>query len=327
MSDQNLSNENVIEKSNEELSNEETSNVDTSNVDISNVELSNVEEDELIGDVSFGETVETRSAVKSNVEDNVDTSKYTMIDNLDEDSVIENQRYALFSFLSPEGIMNCNIRALKFRGAFPTIEKAKKYVEKLKMDDKYFKIFLGEQGKWMEFDPPDDKVEEEIADDPKAQKIIDAQRKQRDAKMNEMAGRFKNQYDKNQSTSGKKERVDENLKASAAETEAQKRLEKRKGKKQNVVLDSGREMQKNKLKESMRKKLQKRREAEKLKREDLEKVSGNVQESQYTNDTTDEKIKVVNKAVDEIYNDKQEMDKVDEKINKIRNLMKNRNKD
>lgn len=275
------------------------------------------DEDELIGDVHFGES---NTNLNSNEESNEDISKYTLVDNLDEDDIIESQRYALFSFLSPEGIMNCNIRALKFRGAFPTLDKAKNYVDKLKTKDEYFKIFVGEQGKWMEFDPPEDKVEDEIAEDPKAQKIIDARRKQRANKINEMAGRFKNQHDKNQSTDGKKERVNENVKASASETAGQQKLNKRKNKKQNVMVDSGRGREMNKLKESMRKKLQKRREAEKLKREDLEIVSGKI-------DNTDEKIKVVNKAIDDLHNDKQQKDEVDKKINDIRNLMKKRKMD
>jgi hypothetical protein len=300
------------------MSNQEKSNLEFNLESTQNNLLQ--EEDELIGDATFGAelSIQENDEYSARELNNEKNNKYTYIDHLDEDSIIENQRYVLFSFLSPEGIMNCNIRALKFRGAFPTLEQAKNYVDKLKQQDDYFKIFVGEQGKWMEFDPSEDKVEEEIADDPKAQEIINAQRKQRQQKINELAGRFKNQHDKNQSTTGKRERVDENIRASAAETEAQKRLSKRKEKKQNTAIDTGRGSQSNKLKERMRMKIQKRKEAEKLSRED-NNVTGCV-----AKDDTNEKIKVVNKAIDELQNEKYQIDDVEEGINKIKNLMKKR---
>ena len=95
------------------------------------------------------EIEEDAEDVDSSSESNADLSKYTVLDadNLDEDDPIEGQEYALFSFMSPEGIMNCNIRAFKFRGAIPTMEKAKEHAEKLKKKDIYFKIHLGESGK------------------------------------------------------------------------------------------------------------------------------------------------------------------------------------
>src|SRR5207248_1218347 len=87
-----------------------------------------------------------------------DLSKYTLVDHLDEDEVIKGQNFCLFSFMSPEGIMNCNVRALKFRGAYATEQEAEKRVEELEKQDKYFKIFVGETGKWLEFDPPASRV-------------------------------------------------------------------------------------------------------------------------------------------------------------------------
>jgi hypothetical protein len=146
-----------------------------------------------------------------------DLSKYTVVDadHLYEDPPLKGQEYALFSFLSPEGIMNCNVRAVKFRGAFPTIEKAKEYCAELEHKDKYFKIFLGETGKWLDFDPPSEKVEQEVTSNKKHQKIIDAQREQRMKKMNELAGKHKEMIDKKDN--GNKERIKENKKSGAAE--------------------------------------------------------------------------------------------------------------
>lgn len=146
-----------------------------------------------------------------------DLSKYTMIDadHLSEDRPIPGQEYCLLSFLSPEGVMNCNIRAIKFRGAFPTLERAIEYSKKLEGEDGYFKIFCGESGKWVEFDPPAERVERELTSNPKHQKILDAQREQRLKKLNELAGRFKETIDRKDA--GKDLRIRENKKVSAAD--------------------------------------------------------------------------------------------------------------
>lgn len=146
-----------------------------------------------------------------------DLSTYTMIDadHLTEDRPIPGQEYCLLSFLSPEGVMNCNIRAIKFRGAFPTLERAIEYSKKLEGGDGYFKIFCGESGKWVEFDPPVERVERELTSNPKHQKILDAQREQRSKKLNELAGRFKETIDRKDA--GKDLRIRENKKVSAAD--------------------------------------------------------------------------------------------------------------
>jgi hypothetical protein len=91
-----------------------------------------------------------------------DLEKYTKIDNLDEDKSPE--MYVLVSFASPEGIMNCTVRALKIRvynntSVFLTYELAKKAAEELNKIDKYFPIFVMPCGKWCAWDPsPDDKT-------------------------------------------------------------------------------------------------------------------------------------------------------------------------
>ena len=60
------------------------------------------------------QVVDTKSEnTFGNYED--DMKKYTKIDNLDEDPVVESGRYFLVSFVSPEGVMNCKMRGLKIR--------------------------------------------------------------------------------------------------------------------------------------------------------------------------------------------------------------------
>jgi len=127
-----------------------------------------------------------------------DMSGYTVVDasNLTADPVIESQKYCLLSFMSPEGIMNCKVRAVKFRGAFPTLEEAKKYAEKLEKHDEYFKILAGETGKWLDFDPPITHIEKEVSSNEKYQQILDSQNKQRFEEMNKLAGKYKETIEK-----------------------------------------------------------------------------------------------------------------------------------
>jgi hypothetical protein len=143
-----------------------------------------------------------------------DLSKYTVIDHLDEDVPIKGQEYCLFSFLSPEGVMNCDVRALKFRGAYPTMADAEKAVKRLEKKDKYFKIFIGETGKWLDFDPPVSRVEREMSTNEKEQELLDAQRQHRMNKINDLAGKYKETV--NKQTTCKDERIKEIQKAGAS---------------------------------------------------------------------------------------------------------------
>lgn len=112
-----------------------------------------------------------------------DMEKYTKIDNLDEDPVNgDNVNYILVSFASPEGIMNCNIRALKIRNykgkpaIFNTYEEADKAAKELQLVDKYFDVFVMTNGKWYAWDPnPADRkyVQAEKFDNSKEQEVMD----------------------------------------------------------------------------------------------------------------------------------------------------------
>jgi hypothetical protein len=112
-----------------------------------------------------------------------DMAKYTKIDNLDEDPVNgDNINYILVSFASPEGIMNCNIRALKIRNykgkpaIFSTYEEADRAAKELQLIDKYFDVFVMTNGKWYAWDPnPSDRkyVQSEKFDNTKEQELMD----------------------------------------------------------------------------------------------------------------------------------------------------------
>ena len=184
-------------------------------------------------EVKFGKP-ESESDGEDTATKNEDLSNYTVVDadHLSEDPVIPGQQYCLLSFMSPEGIMNCNVRAVKFRGAFPSLKEAQKHAEKLEKEDKYFKILAGETGKWLDFDPPAAKVEKEVSSNKEYQKILDAQTKQRMDKLNTLAKKHKDIVDKKDK--GKEARKTEANKAVAASDAVEKHNIKKQEKQEKV---------------------------------------------------------------------------------------------
>jgi hypothetical protein len=271
-------------------------------------------------DVQFGEEKEN-----NNTTDNQeDLSKYTLVDHLDEDEPIPGQELCLFSFLSPEGVLNCNIRALKFRGAFADTDEGRKKlgerIKQLEEKDKYFKIFQGESGKWLEFDPPSTRVEKEVSTNKEHQKILDAQHKQRMHKLNELAGRHKELIDKKDS--GKKERITETQKAGAASDI----LSKKKDEKQPEVKEetkpqknksNDRQLALERTKERLRKRLAEKQEKNKV--EEMKK-------EEQSDDKLSEKIKVVRKVSEELEGKKNQLATAEENIAKIKKLLEDSKK-
>ena len=130
-----------------------------------------------------------------NKQDDVDLSKYTTIDHLDEDTPIHNQQYVLLSFISPEGIMNCTQRGVKIRGVYATRSEADAASAKLKKKDKYFDIFVGEVGKWLPWDSM--KHAEEVKyQNKKLDKIMSKLHEKETNTLNELVGRRKEIIDK-----------------------------------------------------------------------------------------------------------------------------------
>ncbi len=123
-----------------------------------------------------------------------DIKKYTKIDNLDEDPVVENGKFFLVSFISPEGVMNCTTRGLKIRTyknkvCFSSLEEAKQAAEEINKTDKYFNVFVGESGKWMGWDPaPDDrtKVEAEKWANSDQDALMQKMREKEEKQLNEL---------------------------------------------------------------------------------------------------------------------------------------------
>lgn len=251
-------------------------------------------------------------------------ANYTIIDgdHLSEDPPIRGQEYCLLSFMSPEGIMNCNVRAVKFRGAFPTLEAAEIHANKLEKEDEYFQIFAGESGKWLDFDPPTSKVEKEKSSNPQHQKILDAQHKHRMDKINELAGKTKQMRDKNKQ--GKKEMINEKKKAAAAQEISDKKREKKKQTENDDTKCQPRKHRRNidATYERMRKKLAERQNKQRLQNLKLNEVE-NTDNNEVDLET---KIKVVNKNIAEIEEKKIKLDMAEKNIEKIKALMEKRKK-
>lgn len=153
-----------------------------------------------------------------------DMKKYTKIDNLDEDPVVESGRFFLVSFVSPEGVMNCKMRGLKIRTyknkiAFATLEEAKIAADEINKKDKHFHVFVGETGKWMGWDPePSDRnfVEEEKWADKDQDLIMQKMREKEDKNLNELNALVgKKKAMQNKETKTHKKRVAQALKDNA----------------------------------------------------------------------------------------------------------------
>jgi hypothetical protein len=160
-----------------------------------------------------------------------DMKKYTKIDNLDEDPVVDSGRFFLVSFISPEGVMNCTMRGLKIRTyknkvVFQTLEEAKVAADEINKKDKYFNVFVGEPGKWMGWDPaPDDRkfVEEEKWDNSEQNDLMQGLRKREENKLKELnalVGKKKDIVNKEKKTHD--QRVKNALKKNAEEYKANK---------------------------------------------------------------------------------------------------------
>ena len=134
--------------------------------------------------------LETTTTTKTYEED---IKKYTKIDNLDEDPVVDSARFFLVSFISPEGVMNCATRGFKLRTyknkvCFSTLEEATNAATEINKTDKYFHVFVGEPGKWMGWDPnPDDrtKVESEKWADSEQDALMQKMREKEEKQSND----------------------------------------------------------------------------------------------------------------------------------------------
>lgn len=207
-----------------------------------------------------------------------DMTKYTKIDNLDEDN--GDIQYILVSFVSPEKVMNCNIRGLKVRhyrnkpAIFTDYATAQKAAQELNERDKYFDIFVMPTGRWCAWDPaPDDrtKVESEKWANAEQQELMEnlermnAQKQQKDlAELNALVGKKKDMIQ--QSEVEHKNRIAESIKQGIKEkndTKPAVTLEQPKITEETTTHTTVRKSHdSNNIKEKLRKRLEEKRQRE-----------------------------------------------------------------
>lgn len=236
--------------------------------------------------------------------------KYTNIDQLDEDDIIPGQQYVLMSFISPERIMNCDIRGVKIRGVYASREKAEKALEVLKKKDKYFDIWMGEVGKWLPWNPNTSQVEEVKYRNKKLDKIMGKVHKTELETLNELVGRRKDQLNKDKVAH--KDRIKNSIKDAVknydgndenAENEVQSVVEPKITKNKNTINSKSRQNNADAIKQRLRKTLEKRAESK-----------TNIKDKDVENNT--EKTNELKISSDEIKG----------KLEKMKDYMKNRKK-
>ena len=102
------------------------------------------------------------------------------IDQLTEDAPIPSQLWCCISFISPETLKNCNLRAVKVRGVYNNQDEAIKRAEYLQKIDPDFNIFVGEVGKWLGWDPDPNTAEDQVYREKKLQEIMSNYKKNRE---------------------------------------------------------------------------------------------------------------------------------------------------
>ena len=274
------------------------------------------------------ETVPTEiKQQESSSNDNYDNDmkKYTKIDNLDEDSIVDSGRFFLVSFISPEGVMNCNMRGLKIRTyknrvVFQTLEEAKTAADEINKKDKYFHVFVGETGKWMGWDPsPDDRnfVEEEKWANDEQNDLMQGLRKREEKNLNELnalVGKKKDMINKEKKVHDK--RVKDSLQKNAEDYKSNKEKEASENTQNNVSVVT--EEQKvaeekellNNAKKNHNANLVKDRLRKKLREKDAT-----------SNPTANISLEERNKALDEYNKSEETKTKLDENIKKLNAIL------
>jgi len=91
------------------------------------------------------------------------------IDYLTEDPVLSGQKFVCLSFILPENLKkqdgsSYDVRGIKVRGVFDSMEEAQKRCEMIRKFDPNFHVFVGEVGKWLPWnDNPENAKDEDYA--------------------------------------------------------------------------------------------------------------------------------------------------------------------
>ena len=72
---------------------------------------------------------------------------------------VPGQKYALVSFVSPQGNQKADKMAMKIRGTFGTIEEAKGHAQRLQKLDSAFDVYVVEMYNWVPIPPKPEEIE------------------------------------------------------------------------------------------------------------------------------------------------------------------------
>jgi hypothetical protein len=92
---------------------------------------------------------------------------------LEKDTVIvPGQQYAIISIISPSSRQQHDKLAVKIRGAFSTMDDAKKHAERLQKQDSTFDIFVVDMYSWLPLPPDKGEIGEQHYADNKLEELI-----------------------------------------------------------------------------------------------------------------------------------------------------------
>ena len=98
------------------------------------------------------------------------------VDYLDEDPVINDQKYCVISVLTPKNFKEVDEKStmytFKVRGAYSTVEDAQKRIKLLNQLDPNVNIYLAEIGKWCPFEDDPEKAKDAVYKDEELNRLM-----------------------------------------------------------------------------------------------------------------------------------------------------------
>jgi len=98
------------------------------------------------------------------------------VDYLDEDPVINEQKYCVVSVLTPKNFKELDEKStmytFKVRGAYATVEEAQKRIQLLNKLDPNVNIYLAEVGKWCPFEDDPEKAKDSVYKDEELNRLM-----------------------------------------------------------------------------------------------------------------------------------------------------------
>lgn len=229
------------------------------------------------------------------------------IDHLEEDAPIPRQNWVCMSFMTPERIKNCDMRAVKVRGVYSTREEANERCIQLQKQD-IFDVFVGEVGKWLAITTDPNMAEDVEYQEKELQKLAkgnkenreEAKRLEKERKMDMIKH---GDSDNNVKGDYKKEQIKQNMRRKLEE-------KKEKNKELNNIKEKLKNLDTNELTKNQKKRLKKKEKKNKLKEHELEE----------NNKKSQKESERLNQATSKINEKESDIKNTDRNIKKIKKL-------